>query len=61
MFKLFESSDGKEVLVRTINQWLEDNPDIFVQSFDYHTYHKSCFAYDAEIIHCLMINYNISK
>ena len=59
MFKLFSSPDGEEILIQAVNKWLQDNPQLSVQSFDYHTYYRSQFASEEELIHCLMIHYTI--
>lgn len=59
MFKMFSSSDGEELLIRTVNQWLTDDPNISVQSFNYHTYYRPVFGGDDELIHCLILNYTM--
>ena len=59
MFKLFSSSDGEEILIQAVNKWLQDNPHLSVQSFNYHTYYRHQFASEEELIHCLMIHYTI--
>ncbi len=57
MFKMFSSSDGEEILIRTVNQWLTDNPNISVQSFDYHTSYRPTFGSEDQLIHSLIIHY----
>ncbi|MDE5977284.1 MAG: hypothetical protein K2G70_02300 [Turicibacter sp.] len=57
MIKIFSSTAGEEVLVRTVNNWLEDNPNVYIQSFNYHTYYKTSFASEDELVHSFVINY----
>ena len=61
MLKIFSSSEGEEVLVNTINDWLKDHPYVYIQSFNYHTYHKTTFASEDQLIHSLIINYITSS
>ena len=35
MIKIFSSTAGEEILVSTINKWLEEHPNVYIQSFNY--------------------------
>lgn len=61
MLKIFSSSEGEEVLVNTVNDWLKDHTNVYIQSFNYHTYYKTTFASEDQLIHSLIINYITSS
>lgn len=56
MIKIFSSTAGEEILVKTVNNWLKDNPNVYIQSFNYHTYYKTSFASEDELVHSFVIN-----
>lgn len=57
MIKIFSSTAGEEVVVSTINKWLEEHPNVYIQSFNYHTYYKTSFASEDELVYSFVINY----
>ena len=57
MIKIFSSTAGEEILVKTVNNWLKDNPNVYIQSFNCHTYYKTSFASEDELVHSFVINY----
>ena len=48
MIKIFSSTAG---------EWLEEHPNVYIQSFNYHTYYKTSFASEDELVYSFVINY----